>query len=312
MASGGIYDHLGGGFARYATDRRWLVPHFEKMLYDNALLARLYLHAWQVTGEARYRQVVDETLGYLLGAAHAPARRPASLGRGRRQRGGGGRFYVWTARRGRRPWAAPAARRLVRGDRGGQLGGPQHPVPAAAAATCTARPRSRRPAGRSSRPATRRVRPGLDDKVLTEWNAMAVAALAEAGAALGRADWVDAAAEVGRVPAGRAAPPTTAAGCGPWQAGRARHLAYAADYAWLVEAFTRLAEATGQARVDRPRPGRRRTSCSGCSGTTPTAGVPHHRRRRRGAHRPAQGHLRRGHAVGQLGGRRRPAPPRRP
>ncbi|MCY4665456.1 MAG: thioredoxin domain-containing protein, partial [Acidimicrobiaceae bacterium] len=66
MASGGIYDHLGGGFARYSVDHRWLVPHFEKMLYDNALLARAYLHAWLVTGEPVYRQVVDETIGYVL------------------------------------------------------------------------------------------------------------------------------------------------------------------------------------------------------------------------------------------------------
>src|SRR5690606_10913686 len=66
MASGGIYDHLGGGFARYSVDQQWLVPHFEKMLYDQALLARAYLHAWQVTGEPRYRQVLDETIGYVL------------------------------------------------------------------------------------------------------------------------------------------------------------------------------------------------------------------------------------------------------
>ena len=73
MASGGIYDHLGGGFARYATDQRWLVPHFEKMLYDNALLTRVYLHAWQATGVDRYRQVVAETVAYLL---RPPVRQP--------------------------------------------------------------------------------------------------------------------------------------------------------------------------------------------------------------------------------------------
>src|SRR5204863_9459293 len=66
MASGGMYDHLGGGFARYSVDNIWLVPHFEKMLYDQALLLRVYLHAWQVTGDARYRQVVDETIAYVL------------------------------------------------------------------------------------------------------------------------------------------------------------------------------------------------------------------------------------------------------
>src|SRR5213079_941818 len=66
MASGGIYDHLGGGFARYAVDGIWLVPHFEKMLYDQALLARVYLHAWQVTGSPNHRQVLDETVEYVL------------------------------------------------------------------------------------------------------------------------------------------------------------------------------------------------------------------------------------------------------
>ena len=66
MAAGGIYDHLGGGFARYSVDTQWLVPHFEKMLYDQALLVRVYTHAWQVFGEDRYAQVVDETITYLL------------------------------------------------------------------------------------------------------------------------------------------------------------------------------------------------------------------------------------------------------
>ncbi|HRE01387.1 MAG TPA: thioredoxin domain-containing protein, partial [Ilumatobacteraceae bacterium] len=66
MASGGMYDHIGGGFARYSVDREWLVPHFEKMLYDQALLARVYLHGWQVTGNEHWRQVVEETIGYVL------------------------------------------------------------------------------------------------------------------------------------------------------------------------------------------------------------------------------------------------------
>ena len=73
MAAGGIYDHLAGGFARYSTDRRWLVPHFEKMLTDQALLARAYLHGWQATGRADYLQVVAETLDYVVGRAGAPA-----------------------------------------------------------------------------------------------------------------------------------------------------------------------------------------------------------------------------------------------
>ena len=89
MASGGIYDHLGGGFARYSVDHRWLVPHFEKMLYDNALLTRAYLHAWLVTGEPVYRQVVDETIGYVLRDLRHPDGGFYSA-EGRRLRGRGG------------------------------------------------------------------------------------------------------------------------------------------------------------------------------------------------------------------------------
>jgi hypothetical protein len=269
MAAGGIYDHLGGGFARYSTDRQWLVPHFEKMLYDNALLTRVYLHAWQLTGDDRYRQVVTETIGYLLrpparlaGVAFASAEDADS-------EGVEGRFYVWSAEEVqsvggpeaaewygvtahgnweghnilRRPLVAPLARPApVEGGRQALFDRREH-----------------------------RVRPGLDDKVLTEWNAMAVAALAEAGAALQRPEWVAAAVATGdfllghlRGPDGRwlrswqfgggagsnAGAASTNAGAASTNAsgGQARHLAYASDYAWLVEAFTRLAEATGDAR----------------------------------------------------------------
>ena len=100
MAAGGIYDHLGGGFARYSTDRRWLVPHFEKMLYDNAQLARVYLHALQLTGAAHYRQVVEETLGVPLAPSRGPDRRGAGVGRGRRQRGRGRPLLRMERRRG--------------------------------------------------------------------------------------------------------------------------------------------------------------------------------------------------------------------
>jgi uncharacterized protein YyaL (SSP411 family) len=249
MASGGIYDHLGGGFSRYSVDDRWMVPHFEKMLYDQALLVRVFSHVGQVTGEPRYRQVVEETIGYVLRDLGAPEGGFYSA-EDADSEGVEGRFYVWTidemetvlgAERAATAigWygATPAGNfeganilhRPVRGD----LIRPAE-VEAARRALFDAR--------------TARVRPGLDDKVLTDWNALMVAALAEAGAAFGRPDWIDAATTAAdfllaelRRPDGR--------WLRSWQRdGGARHLALAGDYAVLVDAFTRLAEATGRAR----------------------------------------------------------------
>jgi len=245
MASGGVYDHLGGGFARYSVDHRWLVPHFEKMLYDQALLARVYLHAWQVTGFERYRQVVEETVGYVLRDLAAPGGGWCSA-EDADSEGEEGKFYVWSLAELQEVGGPAAAEwygatstgnfegqnilfRRVRGD----LVRPPE-IEAARAALFDRR--------------AERIRPGLDDKVLTEWNALLLATLAEATAATGRADWRDAAVANGefllrelRRPDGR--------WLRSWQASTGgRHLAYAADHAALVDAFTRLGEATGEAR----------------------------------------------------------------
>ena len=252
MAAGGIYDHLAGGFARYATDRRWLVPHFEKMLTDQALLARGYLHGWQSTGRAAYRQVATETLDYVLSDLSGP---------------GGGLFSSVDAdadgvEGGHATFTAdqvsvalgdagrPDLEELARSwygvtDTGNwegtnvlhrPLGAPlarPDDVETARAALLAAR--------------RRRPQPALDDKVLTEWNAMTAATLAQAAAAIGRPDWAQAAegvlefcfAELRR-PDGR--------WLRSWQGGQARHLAFAADYAWVVEACTRMGELTGAIR----------------------------------------------------------------
>ena len=101
MARGGIYDHLGGGFARYSTDERWLAPHFEKMLYDNALLSTVYLEAYQVTRDPEYARVARETIDYVLGRMTSPEG-GVLLDRGRRQRGRRGEVLRLDARRGRR------------------------------------------------------------------------------------------------------------------------------------------------------------------------------------------------------------------
>ena len=248
MASGGVYDQLGGGFARYSVDERWLVPHFEKMLYDQAGLARVYLHAWQATGEARWRQVVDETVGYVLRDLRGPDGGLYSA-EDADSEGEEGRFYLWTPEEitavlgaelapvamewwGVTPEGNFEGRSILHRPARGDLLRPA-PVEHARRSLFDAR--------------CARARPGLDDKALTEWNAMFCATLAEAAAATGRADWAAAASEIGdfllgalRRPDGR--------WLRSWQGGRARHLAYASDHAWLVDAFTRLAEMSGRAR----------------------------------------------------------------
>jgi uncharacterized protein len=255
MCSGGMYDHLGGGFARYSTDEKWLVPHFEKMLYDQALLLRVYVHGWQVTGNARWRQVIAETVEYLLRDLGQPeggfssaqdADSPDASGHMHE-----GLFHTFTP---------TEIRAIVDSDdeaarfcewfgitEGGNFEGRSIPNRMHARGSL-ARPadiemlRSRVFAARENRP-----RPGLDDKVLTEWNALVIGALAEAGAALGEQSWIDA--------AGRAAAflCDTLRVDGQWRRswqrnGGARHDALAADHAALVEAFITLWEATGEAR----------------------------------------------------------------
>jgi uncharacterized protein YyaL (SSP411 family) len=252
MASGGIYDHLGGGFARYSVDARWLVPHFEKMLYDQALLTRAYLHAWQVTGHDRYRQVVDETITYVLrdlrhadGGFHSAEDADSE--------GEEGRFYVWTpaeirdALDGDDELAAEVEAFYGVTD-GGNFEGKTILNRLHARGDLARPPRIEEARARMLAARSQRVRPGLDDKVLTEWNALMLSALAEAAAATGRADWLDAAVANGEFLV-RALRRDDGRWLRSWQAdGGARHLGFAADHAALVDAFVRLAEATGQAR----------------------------------------------------------------
>jgi uncharacterized protein YyaL (SSP411 family) len=252
MSSGGIYDHLAGGFARYSTDRHWLAPHFEKMLYDNALLVLAYTHAWQLTASPRYRQVVEETVGYLLSPPLRMAEGAWAAAEDADSEGEEGRFYTWDIAELTDVAGLAASEWYGASDEGNWegknilwragIGEIARPPDIELARLSLLERRSKRP------------RPGLDVKVLTEWNAMAISALAYAGSAFSQPTWVAAGVTTAEVlvaqlrrPDGRWLrswrPGTQAGG----EAG-GRHLACAGDYAWLVEAFTRLGEATGQAK----------------------------------------------------------------
>jgi uncharacterized protein YyaL (SSP411 family) len=194
MARGGIYDQLAGGFARYAVDATWTVPHFEKMLYDNALLARVYLHLWRATGDTSVRRVALETADFLVrdlrtaqgGFASALDADTAE---------GEGAFYVWTPEQlaevlgkedGERAAALFAVTEQGTFEEGASvLQLPEDPADAAWYESV----RRRLLTARAGRPA-----PGRDDKVVAAWNGLAVAALAETGALLDRPDLVEAAA----------------------------------------------------------------------------------------------------------------------
>ena len=204
MAAGGLRDHLGGGFHRYSVDARWLVPHFEKMLYDNALLARAYLEAWQVTGDGDLRAVCESTLDYVL----ADLRHPSGgflAARDADSEGEEGRFYVWTPEEVDAALGAddaPLFRRVYDVSTAGNFEGKSilnlpHDLDALARAEglTVGALEAELSAARAKLLGARaaRVEPFRDTKVITGWSALLARSLAEAGGALGRADYVDAA-----------------------------------------------------------------------------------------------------------------------
>jgi uncharacterized protein len=196
MAGGGIYDQLGGGFARYSVDRAWAVPHFEKMLYDNALLARAYLHGFQRLGDRRLLDVCLDTLAWTLREMRGPEGGFYSA-LDADSEGVEGRYYVWTIGELRDALGADAdvAIAWFGASEQGNFSDPHHPEPglnvlqdrswrdddAAARPDAAARQRIR---ARLLAIREQRVRPGLDDKRLTSWNALMICALAETGAQL--------------------------------------------------------------------------------------------------------------------------------
>ncbi|MGH2723419.1 MAG: thioredoxin domain-containing protein [Actinomycetota bacterium] len=237
MAAGGIYDQLGGGFHRYSTDDLWLVPHFEKMLYDNAQLARLYVHAWQVTGTERYRDVAAETLGYLLREMRHPEGGFFSA-QDADSEGVEGRFFVW-------PWDELTG--LVGEDMARSLGASPEGNWEGTNILHTAHGVDEDTRRRLLQVRERRVRPATDDKVLASWNGLAIQALAEAGRALGDERFVRAAAEAAdfvltalRREDGRL--------LRAWREGRTSGPAYLDDHAMLAAACLALYETTFQVR----------------------------------------------------------------
>ncbi|MEZ6068619.1 MAG: thioredoxin domain-containing protein [Planctomycetaceae bacterium] len=257
MASGGIYDHLGGGFHRYSTDAQWLAPHFEKMLYDNALLVPAYLEAWQITGEARFREVVVDTLEYILREMTQPgggfyATQDAD------SEGVEGKFFVWNKNQiiaalggdacelfssaydvtpgGN--WEGHTILRRVRDDAAlaVQFGLTKEQV------------RSQLAMARRELLQLRgeRIAPGRDDKVLTDWNGLMIAAMAFAGRVLADPQYVAAAVAAARFLLDNV---RTADGrlLHGYKDGQARLTAYLSDYAGLLDGLAELFQATGDA-----------------------------------------------------------------
>ncbi|HEU5215164.1 MAG TPA: thioredoxin domain-containing protein [Gaiellaceae bacterium] len=219
MAAGGMYDLVGGGFHRYSVDAQWLVPHFEKMLYDNAVLVPPYLHAWLLTGEERYRRVAEQTLDYMVRELRPPGGGFASS-QDADTDGVEGLTYTWTAEEGAPPELLQPfehGRFVLRGELDDEIRGRLLEI-------------------REGRP-----QPALDDKVIASWNGLALAALSEGARRLERRDLLAAARELGEL---LCAEPL-------WRTlrdGRAKFPAYLEDYANVAHGLYELHVASGELR----------------------------------------------------------------
>jgi hypothetical protein len=252
MAAGGIFDQLGGGFHRYSTDRRWLVPHFEKMLYDNAQLVRLYARAWQVTGADRHRQVAVATADYLLRELRHPQGGFFSS-QDADSEGEEGKFFVWSYQELVEVAGEPVARFLGALPEGNWEGGNVlwTPLPAKAAAEAAGvgveELERALPGARAALFERRegRVRPATDDKVLAAWNGLAIGALAEAGRVLPEPRYVAAAVAAAEFVLSTMRTPRLRRA---WRDGRLGGPGYLDDYACMAEACLTLYETTFEPR----------------------------------------------------------------
>jgi uncharacterized protein len=257
MAAGGIYDHLGGGFHRYSVDAQWVVPHFEKMLYDNALLSRIYTEAWQVTGDEKYRETAVGVLDYVLRDMTAPEGGFYSA-EDADSEGEEGKFYVWTKTEIEdllEPVEADWFSRRYDVAPDGNFEGTiiltaKASVEDIAAQTGTSveRVQSVLKSARHKLMEARakRIRPARDDKILTDWNALMLQSFALAGRAFDRPDYLEAARRNGAFLLehlyldGRLGH--------VYKQGRSETHGYLDDYTNLLEAMTALFESTGEVR----------------------------------------------------------------
>lgn len=250
MALGGIYDQLGGGFARYSTDDDWLVPHFEKMLYDNSLLSRAYLHAWQVTGRPLYRRIVEETLDWaLVELSHEGGGFYSSLDAD--SEGEEGKFYVWSADEIRAILGEDAEQFMLHYDvtESGNWEGKnilrvvksiKQVAKEIGRNTDEVNQTIHRARLKLYEARSKREWPGRDEKILTAWNGLLLASLAEAGRDLNRPDFSSAAINLAkhlyqhhRTEGGRL--------WRTWKPGsQAKYNAYLDDYAFLAEGLLSL------------------------------------------------------------------------
>jgi len=259
MARGGIYDQIGGGFHRYSTDRQWTIPHFEKMLDDNALLAGVYLDAFLVTGKALYERIARETLDYLLREMAGPEG-AFYCAQDSDNRQGEGEFYVWTAKEIRAVLGAEDAEVLLRHYGVGAVGNFEG---ARSVLTVVETPeqiaaRTGRTVGEIEDAIARgrralfeirseRHTPPTDDKVIAAWNGLAISAMARAGAALGEDRWIRAAKQCADFILVRMRRDDG----GLWRlyrAGKTRRKGFLPDYALLVGGLLDLYEATFEIR----------------------------------------------------------------
>ncbi len=245
MASGGIFDQVGGGFSRYSVDAQWTVPHFEKMLYDNALLARAYLHGWLVSGDAVLQRTCEETLDWALREMLATDGGFFSA-LDADSEGVEGKFYVWSLEQLRSALGddADAAISWFGASEGGNFEGLNILESRGSEPPAEQRARIR---ARLLEQRSERVRPATDDKRLTSWNALMISALADAGAVLGRDDYLTAARECADFLLTRMRD-----GDGKllrsFNQGKAKLRAYLEDHAMLLDALLTLYQSTFEPR----------------------------------------------------------------